>query len=288
MKTYNHNRRSFIKMTSMGATGLALSRPWETVARPTRRLSGSEYIKLGVASYSLRTLNQAEAIAAMKALGISYISIKSFHLPLDATPDELTAGRRAFEEAGIQIVSGGVIYLQQDDDNDIRKHFEYAKHCGMPLMVIGSTPAILPRIEPFVKEYDIKVAIHNHGPEDQTFPGPKDILPLIENMDPRVGLCIDVGHTARTGVDVVEAIADAGDRVLDVHIKDLRDLMGRGSDCIVGEGAMPVAAIFRQLDKMKYDGFVNLEYEIDANGPVPGMKLSFAYMKGVIAGMAGS
>jgi sugar phosphate isomerase/epimerase len=104
-------------------------------------------------------------------------------------------------------------------------------------------------------------------------------------MDPRVGLCVDLGHTTRTGVDIVEAIAEAGDRVLDIHAKDLRDLMDRDSQCIVGEGAMPITAIFRQLAAMGYSGYVNLEYEIDASDPLPGMQQSFAYMRGVLAGL---
>jgi sugar phosphate isomerase/epimerase len=104
-------------------------------------------------------------------------------------------------------------------------------------------------------------------------------------MDPRVGLCVDLGHTARTGVDVVESLAEAGDRVLDIHMKDLRDLLDRASQCVVGEGAMPVPAIFRQLEAMGYTGHVNLEYEIDASNPLPGMRRSFAYMRGVLAGL---
>lgn len=104
-------------------------------------------------------------------------------------------------------------------------------------------------------------------------------------MDPRVGLCVDVGHTARTGVDVIEALAEAGDRLLDIHMKDLRDLSDKTSQCIVGEGAMPVVGIFRQLMTMNYQGSVNLEYEIDPDDPLPGMKQSFAYMRGVLAGM---
>jgi sugar phosphate isomerase/epimerase len=155
----------------------------------------------------------------------------------------------------------------------------------MPLMVIGPTRATLPRIERFVQEYDIQVAIHNHGPEDEHFPGPQDALPVIEDMDPRVGLCVDVGHTARTGIDVVEAVAMAGDRLLDMHMKDLADPAVRESQCIVGQGRMPVAGIFRQLEAMDYPGYVNLEYEIDAADPLPGMQRSFAYMRGVLEGL---
>ena len=275
-------------MAAAGAVGAGLSSariaplagaeaggPW------TARTPG----KLGVASYSLRELSRSDAIAAIRALGVTSVNVKSFHLPYEATADELETGRREFEQAGLEIVGGGTIYLQEDDDDHIRRHFEYAKTCGMPLMVIGPTRSTLPRIERFVQEYDIAVAIHNHGPEDEHFPGPQDALPVIQDMDPRVGLCLDVGHTARTGIDVVEAVAMAGDRLLDMHMKDLADLAVRESQCIVGQGRMPVAAIFRQLEAMDYGGFVNLEYEIDAADPLPGMQRSFAYMRGVLAGL---
>lgn len=242
-------------------------------------------IKLGVASYSLREFSREDAIAAINAIRTPYVSVKSMHLPYESTAEEIAAARQEFDAAGIQIVGGGVVYMQQDDDEDIRSYFDYARACGMPLMVIGPTFTTLPRIERFVQEYDIKVAIHNHGPEDEYFPGPRDALPIIRDMDPRVGLCVDLGHTTRTGVDIVEAIAEAGDRVLDVHVKDLRDLMEGRSQCVVGEGAMPMPAIFGQLVEMGYDGHVNLEYEIDALDPVPGMQQSFAYMRGVLAGM---
>jgi sugar phosphate isomerase/epimerase len=242
-------------------------------------------LKLGVASYSLRELSRQDAIAAVQVLQTPYVCIKSMHLPIESTPEELAEGRRTFEDAGLTIVGGGVITLQTDEDEHVRRHFEYARAAGMPLMVIAPTAATLPRIERFVQEYDIKVAIHNHGPTDPHFPAPGDALPIIRDMDPRVGVCVDVGHTTRTGVDIVEVIAEAGDRVLDVHMKDLRDLLEAASQCVVGEGAMPVPGIFRQLVALRYDGYVNLEYEIDAADPLPGMMRSFAYMRGVMDGL---
>jgi sugar phosphate isomerase/epimerase len=182
-------------------------------------------------------------------------------------------------------VGGGTIYLQKDDDADIQAHFDYAKACGMPLMVIGPTRATLPRIERFVKQYDIQVAIHNHGPEDEQFPAPQDALPVIKDMDPRVGVCMDVGHTTRTGRDIVETVEECRERLLDIHIKDLADLMDKDSQVPVGRGAMPIAALFAQLEKSCYPGYVNLEYEIDPEDPLPGMLESFAFMRGVLAGL---
>lgn len=285
MSQRSTSRRDFLK-TAGGAGVAGAGLPLVAtgcapeVAPP---LSGG--IKLGVASYSLRQLNQADAISGINAMNVRYVSVKSMHLPYDATPEEISAGRQAFADAGIEIVGGGVITLQEDNDDAMRPYFDYARACGMPLMVIAPTVATMPRIEQFVQEYDIKVAIHNHGPEDQHFPGPRDALPVIGDMDPRVGVCVDLGHTTRTGIDIVQAIAEAGERVLDIHVKDLWDLMDKDSQCAVGEGAMPMPAIFRQLVAMGYEGYVNLEYEINANDPVPGMQQSFAYMRGVLAGL---
>jgi sugar phosphate isomerase/epimerase len=276
------SRRSFVKAAATATAGLALPL---RVAPRTEGSSPDTGIRLGVASYSLRELSRADAIAAIRALRVRYVSVKSFHLPYELSPEALAAGRREFEDAGLQIVGGGVITLDQDDDDTMRTFFEYARRAGMPLMVIAPTPTTLPRIERFVREYGIKVAIHNHGPEDQYFPAPGDALPLIRDMDPRVGLCVDLGHAARAGVDVVAALAEAGDRLLDIHAKDLNDLRDRESQCVVGEGMMPFPAIVRQLVAMGYTGCVNLEYEIDAQDPLPGMQRSFAYMRGVLAGL---
>jgi len=277
-------RRDFLKTAAAVAAGAALPLHLSGCATEMEGQAGTE-IKLGVASYSLRELSRADAIAAVQALRTPYVCIKSMHLPYESTAEELAAGAAEFHAAGLTIVGGGVITLQQDDDDDVRRYFEYARAAGMPLMVIAPTAETLPRIERFVIEYDIAVAIHNHGPTDQHFPAPGDALPIIRDMDPRVGVCVDLGHTTRTGVDIVEAIAEAGDRVLDVHVKDLRNLLEAESQCITGEGAMPIPNIFRQLVDMGYSGYVNLEYEIDAQNPLPGMLQSFAYMRGVMAGL---
>ena len=269
-------RRGFLG----GVAALAAGAGSPAVAAPADRL------KLGVATYSLRKLSRSQAIAAIRELRTSYVSIKEFHLPYKSTPEELAKGRREFEEAGLTILSGGNNSIQKDTDEDVRFFFEYAKACGMPMLVIAPTAQTLPRIERFVKQYDIKVAVHNHGREDKHFPTPQSVLKAVKNMDPRVGLCLDVGHTARTGVDVVESIREAGSRLLDTHIKDLRAPLEKGSQCAVGAGSLPIVRIFQTLVKMDYQGGVMLEYEIHPDNPLPGMLESFGYMRGVLAGLS--
>jgi len=271
------SRRGFL--LGAGALGLAPLRGAGTS-------NGSDDIRLAVATYSLRGFQRDLAIKMIKELNVHYASVKEFHLPYHDTPEQLAAGRKRFDEAGINVASGGVVYLMKDEDADIRYYFDYAKACGMPMMTIMPTAQTMPRIERFVKEYDIKVAIHNHGPEDKNFPTPESALEIVKNMDPRCGICIDAGHAARAGADVIESIRAAGPRLFDMHIKDLRSVT-KGSDCPVGEGMLPIVGIFKELKKMNYTGTVSLEYEIEEDSPFTGMKASFAYMRGVLAGLRG-
>ena len=206
------------------------------------------------------------------------------HLPMDATLE--SPALADYAAAGIKLHAAGAIYFAKDEDADIRSKFEYCKRAGIGVIVAGDpTPENLPRIEKFVNEYDIRVAIHNHGPEDKLWHSPLDVLKAVKNMDPRIGCCIDVGHTVRAGTDVVQAITEAGPRLVNLHMKDLTNFESKESQVAVGEGIMPVRKMFEALTAIKYKGFVDLEYEIHPDDPMPGVIASFAYMRGVLAGM---
>lgn len=241
-------------------------------------------VRLGVASYSLRNFDQAYLIEAMKQLRTPYVNLKDVHLPM-APLDQVRARADQYRAAGLILTGAGTIYFNKDEDADIRSKFEYVKAAGISLIVGAPTHAALARVERFARQYDVRVAIHNHGPEDKEWPSPLDVLNAVHTMDPHMGCCVDVGHTMRTGTDPVEAIRRAGPRLFDIHMKDLAQHEVKESQVIVGEGLMPVRAIFEQLVAMRYKGFVDLEYEIRANDPMPGMRESFSYMRGVLAGM---
>jgi sugar phosphate isomerase/epimerase len=265
------NRRDLLKATALGAAAWGMP-AW---AR------NEDKIRLGVASYSLRNFKRPQAIEMVKACGTPYVNLKSMHLPYELSPEQLAAGRKEFEDAGLKIVGSGNNGMAKEAE--ITKIFDYAVAAKFPLLVIAPHPDVLGKIEDAVKKTGIPVAIHNHGPEDKLFPAPSDALKLIKGMDPRVGLCVDVGHTTRAGKDVVQEIADGGSRVLDLHLKDLKDLKNSKTQVPVGDGAMPIAEIFKQLVKQGFAGYANLEYEIDANDPLPGMKKSFEFMRKVAA-----
>ncbi|MBC7673709.1 MAG: sugar phosphate isomerase/epimerase [Polaromonas sp.] len=293
-------RRSFLAAAATGIAGAAVAiagapafaeaaasaRSSNAAARGAAAVPAAAAIKLGVASYSLREFPLDKALVMMKALRTPYVNLKSVHMPYDKTPAELAAIRQTIETAGFQIVGGGTITFDKDTDADVEKYFAYAKNAGMPTIVCTMEHSILPRVEKYAKQYDIKVAIHNHGPEDKHFPSPYDVLKAVNGMDPRMGLCMDIGHATRAGANIVQAVLDAGPRLLDMHIKDLADGTARDSQVAVGEGKLPIPALFRALQKINFAGYVNLEYEINAKDPLPGMQVSFAYMRGVLAGMA--
>jgi len=235
----------------------------------------------------IRLDNLEYSLEICQALLAGGITVLEFTLTSPQAISVIEKARKEFADAGFVIEGGGNVSFSKDDEQDIRHRFEYAKLAGMPIIVCAPTHATLPKMEKFVKEYDIKIAIHNHGPEDKEFPTPQSVLDVVKNMDPRCGLCIDCGHTARAGVDIVESIRAAGPRLLSMHIKDLADSKARDSQCDVGEGVLPIVGIFQQLRKMRYTGGVMLEYEIHESDPLMGMQKSLAYMRGVMAGLRG-
>ena len=243
-------------------------------------------LKLGIATYTFRSFDRAKTIEMLKLIQAPWTSVKDgVHFSYRSTPQELKQVRAEFDAAGLKLMSAGNISFAKDDPDDIRQRFEIARNLGLSMIVSIPTHSNIRMVEKFVKEYDIRIAIHNHGPEQKDFPSPQSVLEVVGDMDPRVGLCIDVGHTARCGVDVVESIALAGRRLFDMHVKDLRDFTRIDSQCDVGEGLMPFPAIFKQLKKMNYQGCVNLEYEINPKDPLPGVLRSMFYMRGVLAGL---
>jgi sugar phosphate isomerase/epimerase len=281
--SFSTTRRSLLRGGSILTASALLSKyaaafTSDTLSAPTSP------VRLGIASYTFRNFDQHHLIDFMKQLKTPYLNLKDMHLPM--TPIDQIAPRAAeYRAAGLILTAVGNISFPKDDDEDIRAKFEYCKAAGISLIVGAPTHESLARVEKFAKLYNIRVGIHNHGTEDKQFPSPLDVLDAVKNMDARMGCCVDVGHTMRTGTDVVAAIRKAGPRLFDVHMKDLADSKSKESQVAVGQGVMPVREIFQALIDLKYPGFVDLEYEIFPDDPMPGVLQSFAYMRGVLDGM---
>jgi sugar phosphate isomerase/epimerase len=278
----NLSRRRFVQSSALFAAACAAP----SFADPAQATGKPSPVNLGLASYTFRNFTRAQMIAYMKQLNVTALNPKDTkdHLPMD--PAEEAKAMADYAAAGITLHAAGVIYFPKDEDDDIRAKFEYAKRAGLNLIVAGDPPlAVLPRVEKFVKQYDIRIAIHNHGPEDKVFPSPLDVLKAVKGLDPRMGCCIDIGHAVRANADIVDCIHQIGPRLFNMHAKDLTSFHDKDSQVAVGRGLMPIREIFAALIKTNYKGFVDLEYEIHGDDPMPGVIESFAYMRGVLDGM---
>jgi sugar phosphate isomerase/epimerase len=247
--------------------------------------SGGSALKLGVASYSMREFTLDQALDMARRLGVKYMTFKDVHIPRTDPPEVTRALRAKIEAAGITIMGGGTITIPNDPAK-VEREFEYAKNAGFPLIFVDPDPGALDAIERMAKAYDIKVAIHNHGPEDKRWPRPQDAYAAVKSRDRRLGLCIDIGHTLRTGTDPIEACRECRDRLYDMHVKDLAVKSEKESQVEVGRGVIDFPALFKTLISIGYQGQVGLEYEIKAKDPLPGMIESMAYMRGVLAAVA--
>jgi inosose dehydratase len=283
------NRRELIKGAALAASLPVASLAAQTPSgAPRKLLPAAERwrgLKPGVASYTLRKMPVDVAIKALQRVGLPYVSIKDFHLPLDSTTAQRKAVAAQFKAAGITPLSCGNVTMK-NDEADVRRAFEYARDIGLPTIVCSPDPDSLKILDAMVKEFDIKIAIHNHGPEDKRFPSPYDVWTAVQPFDKRVGLCIDVGHTTRAKVDPAEAIRKCRDRLYDLHIKDIDSAEPTGQTIEGGRGIIDMAAVLRALLDIKYPYLVSFEYEKDADDPVPGLSETIGYAKGLLAGLA--
>ncbi len=237
------NRRAFVRGAALTGAAAAFVPPSPAQTQSGSKVAGLKApspasdlpIRLGIASYTFRQFDSAHLIDFMHQLRTPYLNLKEMHLPMGPL-DQVAAQAAAYRAAGFTLTAAGNITFAKDDDADIREKFEYCKAAGISLLVCAPTHENLPRLEKFVKEYNIRLAIHNHGPEDKNFPSPFDVLKAVKNLDQRIGLCMDLGHALRAGADVVAAVHAAGARLHAIHIKDLADATSQESQVAVGEG----------------------------------------------------
>lgn len=245
-------------------------------------------LRLGMTTYSTRTLSLDDSIAVLKVLRLKNAAVFRAHCNWEtATPDECRAVQKKLADAGIALTGTGVVNLPNDEAK-CRKAFENLKAAGVPTMVCKPEPVALPLVARLAREYDLKLAIHNHGPEDKTYPSAADAWKAIESLDGRVGLCIDVGHARRAGDDPVAVIRKYASRLHDLHLKDTISSKGDMDFGSVeaGSGRIDLVGVLRALRDIKYSGVVTYEFDKVIANPVPGLAESFGYVRGVLRMLA--
>ncbi|XOV92343.1 MAG: sugar phosphate isomerase/epimerase family protein [Bacteroidota bacterium] len=270
-------RKTFLKVLG-ASTMIAAVNPLNASqladAKPATNLD------LGLASYTLRKFSLDEVIQMVTKLNIKSVALKSMHMPLDATDAQLEAIAQKVKDAGLNLYSAGVIYMKTEDE--VNQAFKYAQAAGLPMITGVPVPEVLALAEQRVKETGIKVAMHNHGPEDDVYPSPKSIMDKIENLDSRLGLCIDVGHTLRSGYDPATEIKKYKARLYDVHLKDITSSEPDGSTLEMGRGVLDIPSVLKALKSINYSGVMGTEFEKDADDPMAGLAESIGYARGVM------
>ncbi len=236
---------------------------------------------MGMASYTLRKFSLDDTIAMTKRVGLTNIALKSMHLPLDSSPDQIRAVADKVKEAGLNLYGCGVVYMKNAEQ--VNQAFDYAKAAGMKTIIGVPEPDLLGLVDTKVKEYDIQVAIHNHGPGDKVYPTPASIIEKVKDLDGRIGLCMDIGHTVRIGENPIRDTVRYARRLLDVHVKDVTAAEAKGQGVEIGRGVIDIPGFIRTLMRIGYKGYVSFEYEKDADDPLAGLAESVGYVNGVMA-----
>lgn len=277
------SRRSFLQQTALGIAGsVALPVLGKASTLAAASATSSEPLPVGVAGYTFARFDLDKAITMMKKINVMNLSVKEIHLPLNSSQETIDAAMAKIRAAGINPYTVGVIYMKTKEAVD--QAFAYAKKCGVSMIVGAPSYDVLDHAEEKVKEYNIKLAIHNHGPEDALYPGPKDVWDRIKDRDPRMGLCIDIGHATRAGVAVDQAVKEYKKRLFDLHIKDVSIAAKDGKAIEIGRGVINFPALVKALKKSGYKGVCSIEFEKDMNDPLAGIAESIGFFKGVMNG----
>ncbi|RFS19984.1 sugar phosphate isomerase/epimerase [Chitinophaga silvatica] len=271
-------RRKFILQTALGLGAVTLPRI-NANAAISKKATGAT-LPVGMAGYTFAKFNVEQSISMLKRVNILNLSIKDIHLPLNSTEEKIKEVTGQFTSAGIAIYAVGVIYMKTQKAVD--EAFEYAKKVGAPLIVGVPNPELLDYTEQKVKSYNIKIAIHNHGPEDALYPGPKSVYDLIKDRDPRMGICLDIGHAIRAGEEPSQAVLNYRKRLFDLHIKDVNAATKDGKAIEIGRGVIDFEKLIAALKKINYPGVCSIEFEKDMSDPLPGIAESVGYFRGVL------
>jgi sugar phosphate isomerase/epimerase len=280
------NRRNFLQTGIVAAASFATANFASTSMAAVEKPNADPYagLKMGITTYTFHKFTLDQAIAMTKQSGVKYVSIKDVHLPLKSTKEQREEAARKVKDAGLTLMGGGVIYLK-NSEADIRNAFEYCRDTGMATMVCSPEPDALDTMEKYAKQFDIKIAVHNHGPGDKKYPSPLDVLKLVKDRDARMGMCIDVGHTVRLNQDPIPVMKQCAKRLYEFHMKDVNAPTGQGKPVVVGQGIIDEVAVLKELRRQKFQGEVALEFEASAEDPMPGVLQSLAYLRGILATM---
>lgn len=272
---YSLRRRHFIGLAA-GATGAAFLRLQGLAADEPQTYGG---FLIGIQSYTLRGFPVEQAIDYAKEIGFGNLEFFEAHFSVGSTDEQIAAMKDKVHGLGMKMLGHGVNGFGNDHEAN-RRVFEFAKRAGIRNISADPSPDSFESLDKLVAEYDIRIAIHNHGPKAR-YDKIVDVLHAVEKHDPRIGACADLGHYIRSGEDPVEAIRVLGDRLFGIHLKDFAEQKAETTGVILGKGHLNVDAVFQALRQVKFpaDGCLSLEYEEKPESPLDDVRECFNIAK---------
>ena len=270
------NRRGFLQSSAAGLAAATLSRAALAADAKDPYLG----LKMGLQSYSLREFKVEEALEQTKMLGLKYWEAFSGHIPIGTLPKHIETQKELLSKAGITLMAFGVVPFDTNE-SAVRERFEFAKAMGIKSLSADPNPdqATFDLLDKLVAEYDVAIAIHNHGPGHR-YNKISDVEKVIKNRHPKIGACVDTGHYLRSDEDPVEAVQRFGKRVFGVHLKDVKTLAdGKKQFKIAGEGDLKVTSLLQALKALKYEYCVAIEYEENAKNPLPDIEACLKHVR---------
>lgn len=225
-------------------------------------------LKLGIQLYSLRGFDRENALKHASEIGFEQVEFYGGMLPIEASQDEITKTKERVAELGMSISAHGVNGFGADEKAN-RKVFEFAKALGVKNLSADPSPESFDNLDELVKEFDIRIAIHNHGPNHR-YNKVVDVLRAIENRDERIGACADLGHFIRSGENATEVVRLLKGRLYGIHLKDFSKMEDKADGVILGKGHLDVEGVIDALVAVKFpaDGALSLEYEENPKDPI--------------------
>jgi inosose dehydratase len=273
-----YTRTQFLKLAGGAITG-AVAWTGASGFSGTGKPAKTKF-KLGLASYTFRAFNLDDTIAMANRLQLTGISLKSMHMPLEDSPEQIKATAKKVRDSGLDLYGAGVIYMKNQQEVDTA--FAYAAAAGLEMIIGVPNHELLDSVEEKVKQTNIKLAIHNHGPGDKLYSSPDDVYEKIKNLDKRIGFCIDIGHVRRIGQDPAGMIGKYKDRIYDIHMKDEVSESAENTPTEIGHGMINIPKVLKTIERIGYAGYLAFEYEKDEKDPLPGLAESVGYVRGVI------
>jgi len=276
-----NSRRKFLKLAGSGVLAASATSLYAFPSQQAAVEKENNTFTIGMAGFTFIEFTVEKIIEMMKRIDVRNLSLKDFHMPMNSTQEQINTVLGKFKAAGINIYTVGVIYMKTQESVD--QAFEYAKMAGVKMIIGAPNYELLPYVEKKIKFYDFKMAIHNHGPDNPLYPNATDIWNYIKDLDSRIGICIDIGHTTRDGQDPSIDILKFKSRIFDIHIKDVDKSTKEGKTIELGRGIINIPKVVSTLRKIKYSGCCSLEFEKDMKDPLPGIAESIGYFRGVLA-----